>query len=484
MKKFILAALLLPLLSVAQTTGTLAPKETTVENKDGLRLEQGSWTEILAKAKKENKYIIMDCMTTWCGPCKHMDKNVFPLKETGDFFNEKFLAVKVQFDSTADDDARVKSWKKDMKEIEKEYAINAYPTYLIFDPNGQVVHRTVGATPDAKMFIAKGKEGLVPETQYYTQLRRYQNGEKDPAFLRKMATMAATAYDTKMSMKIAQDYIAGMTDFYSKENAQFLAQFTSTSKDKGFELMLNNPEKMDAILGAGKSKAKVVSIIATEEMNPGLRKMLNAKTPNPDPSAVVASASQKYPQFAADLADMASKLVYSTVYSQEVYSPMAKALDAKTKADWDAISASVHARDSKNADEMLAKGKMVYFQNTKDWPAYTAELGLFMTKFGEKATAAELNSYAWTVFDNCKDMACVNLALGWSERSIKDEKMPGVYMYMDTYANILHRIGRTKEAIQWQEKALALAPDGAKETYTATLNKMKKGEKTWAVTEE
>jgi thioredoxin-related protein len=114
------------------------------------------------KPKAENKYIIMDCFTTWCGPCKHMDKNVFPLKETGDFFNDKFINVKVQFDSTADDE-EVKSWKKDMKEIEKKYAINAYPTYLMFDPNGEVVHRAVGATPDAKGFIARGRMHLFPK---------------------------------------------------------------------------------------------------------------------------------------------------------------------------------------------------------------------------------------------------------------------------------------------------------------------------------
>ncbi len=97
-----------------------------VESKDGMKFEHGSWTEILAKAKKENKYIIVDCFTTWCGPCKYMDSKIFPTKEAGDFFNANYLNVKIQFDSTANDNAEVKSWRKDMKAIEKEYAINAY----------------------------------------------------------------------------------------------------------------------------------------------------------------------------------------------------------------------------------------------------------------------------------------------------------------------------------------------------------------------
>ncbi len=32
------------------------------------------WKEVLAKAKAENKYIVVDCYTDWCGWCKVMDK--------------------------------------------------------------------------------------------------------------------------------------------------------------------------------------------------------------------------------------------------------------------------------------------------------------------------------------------------------------------------------------------------------------------------
>ena len=28
------------------------------------------WKEVLELAQKENKYIFMDCYTSWCGPCK------------------------------------------------------------------------------------------------------------------------------------------------------------------------------------------------------------------------------------------------------------------------------------------------------------------------------------------------------------------------------------------------------------------------------
>ena len=36
--------------------------------------------DIYAKAKAENKMILVDCYTSWCGPCKMMAKQEFPKK--------------------------------------------------------------------------------------------------------------------------------------------------------------------------------------------------------------------------------------------------------------------------------------------------------------------------------------------------------------------------------------------------------------------
>ncbi len=44
----------------------------------GIKFEKTlSWPEICEKAQKENKYIFVDCYTTWCGPCKKMDQEVY-----------------------------------------------------------------------------------------------------------------------------------------------------------------------------------------------------------------------------------------------------------------------------------------------------------------------------------------------------------------------------------------------------------------------
>ncbi len=59
-----------------------------------------NWNEVLLKAKNEGKYIFVDCFATWCGPCKEMDKNVYPMDKVGLLVNEKFISVRLQMDST------------------------------------------------------------------------------------------------------------------------------------------------------------------------------------------------------------------------------------------------------------------------------------------------------------------------------------------------------------------------------------------------
>ncbi len=55
----------------------------------GIKFENGlSWSQILAKAKTDNKYIFVDCYATWCGPCKEMDKKIYPSEKLGAIMNE------------------------------------------------------------------------------------------------------------------------------------------------------------------------------------------------------------------------------------------------------------------------------------------------------------------------------------------------------------------------------------------------------------
>lgn len=407
MKKFFLLVLLIPVISFAQK---------------GIQFEHGlTWKEIQAKAKAEKKYIFMDAFTTWCGPCRYMSSTIFPQEQVGSFFNEHFINVAAQLDTTKNDNDEVKNWYADAHDIMVTNKVTAFPTYLFFNSDGKLVHRAIGSS-DAGKFIAKAKDATNPEKQYYVLLDRYKQGEKDPEFLQKVAYASLDAYDMANANTISNEYLATQKDLFTKGNIDFINRFTRTTKDKGFTLMLNNPAKFDAVSGAGTTDKKLMEIIEYSEVFPILFKK---DAPLPDWNSLAATLQSKYPG---------------------------------------------------QASEVVSATKVLYYQNKKDWNNFEVAVQNYMKNYGSKATPQQLNEYAWTVFENCKDMTCVTEALEWSERSFKDNNTPG---FIDTYANILYKMGKKDEAITWEEKARTFAAEGDKKGYQQVIDKMKSGQKTW-----
>jgi len=171
MKKLFLLTLMLPFLAIGQ--------------EKGIRFEHGStWEKVKAKAKAENKHIFVDCFTTWCGPCIWIAEHVFPQEKVGDFFNANFVNLKLQMDQTGKDSEEVRSWYGEAKRFAKEYAVRAYPTFLVFSPEGKLVHRMVGGS-EADEFIARAKEALDPEKQYVTLVDRFEANPNDADLAKK-----------------------------------------------------------------------------------------------------------------------------------------------------------------------------------------------------------------------------------------------------------------------------------------------------------
>lgn len=381
-----------------------------------------SWTAIQAKAKAENKYIFMDCFTTWCGPCKFMKNTIFPQEECGNYFNNKFISLGVQLDTIKADNEAVRGWYADAHAIMVKYNIRAFPTFLIFTPDGRIVHRIVGGNTLAKDFIVRVKDAFDPEKQYYTQLQKYNEGRRDSAFLRKLAGMALNAYDMTIAEPVAKAYFATQKDLFNPGSLELLKKFTNNTKDEGFAVFYHHAAEVDKILGAGVAEQKIRDILIQE-------------------------------------------YVYPYAMSKDAAGP-----------DWKAIQSRIASHYPEQADELTALGKVAYYEHRNDWNNFQTVVVEYMSKYGVAATPEQLNNYAWTVFQHCPDMHCVTEALEWSKRSFKDNQSP---LFMDTYANILYKMGKKDDAIAWEEKARNLSAEGDKKGYEETIDKMKKGEKTW-----
>jgi thiol-disulfide isomerase/thioredoxin len=417
MKKALFLLLIVPFLSKAQDQ----PQAATQPQEDkGIHFEHDlSWSAIQAKAKAGNKYIFMDCYTTWCGPCRFMSTSIFPQEVTGSYFNDKFISVKVQLDTTNGDADNIKAWYADGHNIAEKYDVRAYPTYLIFAPDGHVVHRIVGSRIDAKSFIADVSGSFDSTKQYYTLLDQYKQGRRDSAFLHKIAVACLSAYDLKDGAPVAQDWLATQSDLFSRDALYMQDLFTKKSTDKYFPTFTDHVAEVDKVLGPGAAEMKVRSIFISEV-------------------------------------------------------PVRKSGDNRPP-DWAALHKKIAAKLPASADELTARIKVTYYLTKKEFPDFEKAIVSYMKTYSDKMSDDELNNIAWGVFQGCSDMTCVSEVLDWSKH-LRDD---GNAAYMDTYANILYKLGKKDDAIALETKALGLAGDSDKASYQGTLEKMKKGEKTW-----
>ncbi|WP_205514047.1 thioredoxin family protein [Longitalea arenae] len=410
-----LSATFLPLLMLL----ALLLSRTVTAQETGVRFERGlSWAQVQAKAKAENKYIFMDCFTTWCGPCKHMRNVVFPQAEMGNFFNDKFVSVEVQLDTTSKDDEHVKSWYADGHAIMKEYSIKAFPTYLIFTPDGRPLHRIVGSgTPTS--FIKKVQDAFDTTKQYYTKLKQFENGRRDTGFLRQFAIQVNDAYDLPLGMKVTKAYLAAIPNRITPAALDLMLLYTSRSTDEYFSFIAGHANEINGVLGAGKAEEKIRSIFLREGR--GIR------------------------------------------------------WNDKQGTDWKNYQKKIRATLPAHTDEITMRINIDIYLAKRDWPQFEKALTAYMKQYSKQMSNEDMNNIAWTAFEKCSDMTCVSKILELSSQ-LKSSTEPA---FLDTYANLLYKTGKIEEAMVWQQKAVDASRENERPAYQTTLDKMKKGQKTW-----
>ncbi len=146
--------MMLPTMGVAAMPQVQQSK--VAENAKGTQFFKGTFAQALAKAKKENKKLMVDCYTLWCGPCRMMSTQVFPDEELGKYMNENFVCLKLDMEHG------------EGPERNKTFKVKAYPTFIFFDADGKEMNRFEGMAmkDDFKNRcerILKGQQPVVEE---------------------------------------------------------------------------------------------------------------------------------------------------------------------------------------------------------------------------------------------------------------------------------------------------------------------------------
>ncbi|HMI63951.1 MAG TPA: hypothetical protein VK518_23705 [Puia sp.] len=230
-------------------------------------------------------------------------------------------------------------------------------------------------------------------------------------------------------------------EIYTPVNIQFLADFLQSSRDNAFHFLYNHTDKIDMVMKTqGFTWNLIDPIIEREEINQRLYK---------DGHAFQAITD---------------------------------------KPDWTEMQHKIKSKyNSGYADRVVLWAKIKWSEHKKDWTDYTKyviekveKYGAYVKIFPYVSVATfntqSLNYCAWEIFTYSTNPQELKKALDWSDKVIKALPEPNAN-YLDTYANLLYKLGRTEEALNYEEKAFALNPN-AKDIID-NLAKIKRGEPTW-----
>ncbi|MFN0033918.1 MAG: thioredoxin family protein [Saprospiraceae bacterium] len=212
----------------------------------GIQFEHGTWAEARAKAKEEGKLIFLDAVTTWCGPCKMMSKEVFPDSAVGAFFNTHFVSVKLDME------------RGEGLEISTRYKIWVYPTLLFVDDEGVVQHRSAGFH-NPQEFIALGTTALDPARNLAALESKYSSGNRHRAFLLQYLEAKTAAHDPDAG-RIANDFLKTEEDYGTPQNMDLLMRHIDDPYSEGFRFLLKNRPTFEEKYGKREVKVKIESV--------------------------------------------------------------------------------------------------------------------------------------------------------------------------------------------------------------------------------
>ena len=269
------------------------------------------------------------------------------------------------------------------------------------------------------VFQEKVVDTANPDLQYASLLQQFRIGKKDPEFVRELVLMATRLKDDKSVPELSAAYINSISDPFTLRNITFILRFTKSVKDPGFDILLKKQQQVNELVGS----------------------------------------------------DIVRGTLQAAIFNDEIKDYVSS---AAARPDWTELEKSIVPKYGPVGEEILLNAKVIHFLNRKDWTRFVPAATSLIDKYPQSVPNEMLNTFAWTMFENVSDTTLLKSALIWSANSLGEHPQP--YM-IDTYANLLHKLGKQKEAVEWQQKAVELEP--LETAFKETLEKMKKGEKTW-----
>lgn len=363
-------------------------------------LDNPPWESVLDKALRTGKIIFLDGYTSWCAPCKKMDKEVFTRPEIANYFNQKFINVKYDMEGAQGD------------ALKERYSVKVFPTYLFIMPDGREIHRIVGAHTAGNDFYDWSKMAVTPGQSYVELEERFKNGERNPAMMFDYMRALRMAGEQQKEAKITQDYLALMTKDHFMDKSYWAAVklFLNNPTSREFRIIMDNREEIGEAVGLAEVDSKIYETIDKQ----------------------IKSNISFVPYEGHPFDKDAESELIEMLYKSEI----------------------------PNRNELLARAKAAqHIRNGDIYElAYMVDAVLdFRIMESYKDLNANLDYYAIAVSKVALDDMLLRKALAWSEHACANESKPSERaVYLRTKAILLEKLGRNKEAeLARKEAAIA-----------------------------
>lgn len=427
----------------------------------GILFEKGTWKQVLAKAKQINKPIFVDVYTSWCGPCKTMSKEIFPLAEVGKVYNANYVCYQIDAE------------KGEGIAFTKKYEVKAYPTYLFITPNETLFSMAHGSMSEKK-FIDVSKIAMAEMNDPKPMVvwnKEYLTKKNDPLFLldymnkrEKLGQSNTTLFDEYLKA-LPEDERISLTiiKMYSKEEQGL------NVNSFAFENLFKNRAKF-----ISKNMVSVDDFICY-----AINKSSNeaARTKNKKLFSTVLSLFDQLPKEVVKSGKDLSCINYYSHTGDLINFTKAVTTYCNnnlTKTSIDSIN-KIDILKSQQLEKQLKSGSEINMDS-----AQIANLKASIKDNELNKTINNINVLAGIIIRKISDVKVLQDALRWSNRTL--EIYPNNGSFMNTNANLLYKLGRKDEAIAKLETAIHYYTEvekGDTNGFKKTIEKIKAGEKTW-----
>jgi thiol-disulfide isomerase/thioredoxin len=395
-----------------------------------------------ASAEKD-ELIFVNIYAEWCGPCRAMENSVFTQMEVAILFNSQFVNFRIDSDTP------------EGKALAKLYAIKEYPTYLFINHSGEIIHKVIGFHSSEK-FLEEANATILKKERFVsikTLDSTYQRGENNPEFLYSYLKRKSFEEGSQPSLLDSYLDVVPKSELKTEKVLAIISDNVTSVSSKGFYILseslsrfmqMTEPQQKAILHGISNSK-RMTFREAVEKKDDELFNVLIDAVHATSYSMEAAFAEER--QFRYDYAKLTKNFKHFKIIAHEE----ASQIMMKTPEDFANQTAETF-KDFKKA----AAGKGISTSSGR----YKMMLD-GLKDVATKSASFQLNEFAWGYFDMASEEQDLKNAIKWSAYSIKLTENPANW---ETYAFLLKKIGRKKDAQKALKQAVRLGRKSGVET--------------------